>query len=1561
MASCNPFLLRGVDVLSSSLSDADYYGADDKRADWDDPVDNADDAVDTSDDDVSTSSPIMPVINPVSLPPALVLPVPINNRSINPAVISKPVSPVSPTPLLSVSTKRGVPRMRSFGDVSAARAAIFDSVQRAASTLPPVENQRYALTLRDVSYAKDVDTSPDAVKRLVMERGTLSRTLRGTWEVYDKTTGNSTYRTTVVAKVPYLLDNGTFLREGTKYIMRNQSRLLPGMYTRRRDNGELETHVNTDVREGAIHHYGLDPSTGQLNVLVGGTKTPLYGLAKILGATDEELETAWGKDLHVINKNAYKEAHIDKLHGKLMRGVSTAVDADGKSKELRTALERISFNPDVMELTLGKPYTHLNKDVLLDATRKLLAVSRGEAEGDDRDNMSFQEIYGPEDIFAERVARDGGNSRRQLLNMLTYRYKGDAAKIPAGILTKQLDAAILNSGLGGNPEEINPLEVLDKGYSVTKLGVGGVPSRDAVPDESRSLHPSHRGFMDPARTPESDNVGVETYVATAALKGEDRQLYAPVWDTNGKEHLLRPKDIYTKTIAMESEYKRAGDNDYIAASSYGKERLVKKKDVDYTIPHFEAAFSPLANLVPFKSATQGNRVCMGSRMFQQAVPLVQGEAPLVQTGVPGKPDRSYYEEYSNRAGALYADVSGTVTEATDDHITVLAADGTKRRVDMYRNFPSNRKTSLTNTPVVAIGQQIKKGDLLARSNATDANGTIAVGANARVIMVPWKGLNFEDGFIVSESFAKKMTSEHMYQNSLDWTKEHRKGRHAFMGIFPSTFNKQQLDVMDDAGVVLPGTTVKQGDPLVLAARETDPNGKRKKRRLYSDVSVKWDHEDDGVVTDVYNSDKGVVVLVKTQSAIREGDKIANRFGNKGVVTVLPDDDMPRTADGMVAEVVLSPAATVSRGNPAQLAELALGKIAAATGKVYKVTDFEDIDDIPAFVDAELRKHGIDPDSPLIDPKTGEKIYNEDGTGVANGSMWFMRLHHTAEGKGSARGLGGYDAGESPARGGDTGSKRMAQMHLNALVSHGAYNTFMDAKYNRGQANDDFWMQYMQGGNPQTRKIPLVYEKFENSLRAAGINVRPSKDRLHIMAMTDKDVSDLAGGREVRSGDTVRWEKDKTPIGGGLFDPVLFGMDGSRWGQITPAVPVLNPVMEEPTRILLGLKQAELKAVLQGDKELGKHGTGIKAVQRALGDISVPLAINNYRGLIDKGNISQRDTAVRALSYLKGCQTADIHPKDWVLNKLPVLPPRFRPVSEMQGSKVPLVDDANYLYKIMIDTNNSLKDLQKITTRTHKDEYNLYEAYKQVTGLADPTHPKLVQRQVRGLLQHVFGAGSSKFSMVQRSLLGVPTDTVARGVIVSDPDLDIDSVGIPEDKAWEIYRPHLVHQLTKRGTPWALAAKAIEERTDLARDALMREMEQRPVLLDRAPVLHKWGIQAFKPRLVKGDSIHLNAFVEKGYGADFDGDAMNVSVPYSKEAIDEAYELLLPSKSLIKASDMKGAMHRLTSENAAGLYLASLPPNKNKKTRTFATWADAKRAYRDGELGVDDPVVVLNNK
>ena len=245
------------------------------------------------------------------------------------------------------------------------------------------------------------------------------------------------------------------------------------------------------------------------------------------------------------------------------------------------------------------------------------------------------------------------------------------------------------------------------------------------------------------------------------------------------------------------------------------------------------------------------------------------------------------------------------------------------------------------------------------------------------------------------------------------------------------------------------------------------------------------------------------------------------------------------------------------------------------------------------------------------------------------------------------------------------SKRISLLDVNALLSHGATETLRDAGSVRGQRNEEYWLQYMMGLTPRQPKVPMVYEKFVNQLKAAGVNVVRDGAQLHVMALTAKDVEALAGDRVLRSGDTVRFDKDMEPVAGGLFDPKLTGgHGGTRWAAVELAEPLPNPVMEEPIRRLLNLTGKEYEAVLAGERELGGYGTGPAAVHEALKKFNVPREVARARVEMTGGNRSKRDAAVRRLGYLKGLQKTGMSPADWVLPKVPVLPPAFRPVSVM---------------------------------------------------------------------------------------------------------------------------------------------------------------------------------------------------------------------------------------------------------------------------------------------------------
>jgi len=552
----------------------------------------------------------------------------------------------------------------------------------------------------------------------------------------------------------------------------------------------------------------------------------------------------------------------------------------------------------------------------------------------------------------------------------------------------------------------------------------------------------------------------------------------------------------------------------------------------------------------------------------------------------------------------------------------------------------------------------------------------------------------------------------------------------------------------------------------------------------------------------------------------------------------------------------------------------------------------------------------------------------------------------------------------PAQGGDAGSKRIGMLELSSLLSHGATQVIRDAKLTRGQANPQFWSQYMSGFPATTPKVPHVYQKFISELKAAGINPVRKGQRTQLMALTDKDVQDLAGNRELQNVETVNWQ-DMSPIKGGLFDESLTGGHmnnqggGQNWAKITLAEPFPSPVFEEPIRRVLGLTKQRFSDILAGQDTINQQ-TGPSAIANALGRINLPRELAQAREQIASGKKTKRDEAIRKFGYLKSAEQLGIHPKDWMLSAVPVLPPAFRPISTMGAQKLPLVADPNYLYAELYQANQNLKDVRDVLgdTEAGPERLNLYNAFKAVTGLGDPTHPKNQERKVKGLLQHIFG-NSPKYSSVHRKLLGVAVDLVGRGVVTPDPDLDMDQIGVPENMAWSIYRPTLVRRMVRRGMSRMDAVRAVENRTPVARKTLLDEMQDGVVIMNRAPVLHRYGFMAWRPQLTKGDTIRTSPTITKPLGMDYDGDAVQLHVPLSDDARREALEKMLPSRNLLGVGNFK-PLYQPQQEYLGGLYEASARIEKNKPPLVFATKADALKAYKSGQVGVGRRVEIMQS-
>ena len=1227
-----------------------------------------------------------------------------------------------------------------------------------------------------------------------------------------------------------------------------------------------------------------------------------------------------------------------------------------------TKISSLALPIETLPIHLGtQDYTGVTKNSLLRATQKIFNLAKGQEEADDRDSLAFQRFMGPEDFFRERIEKDAGGAIRSALFKTTYR--GDLTAFKSRPFDAHINSVLIGSGLGEPIEEVNPVEIMDQTLRVTRTGEGGISSSmHGIPKDTRNVQPSHLGFIDPIRTPESAKAGVDLRLAVGAVKGSDGQIYTKMLTKGGRSALVSASKAIVSTIAFPGEVNRAlSTGSPVRAMVKGHIRYVSPEEVDYEIPNPQSMFNINSNLVPGISGLKGQRLNMGSKFFTQALPLQNPEAPLVQAIDPDSPTgASFDKRVGKQMGAVYGVRGlgeGVVSKVSADEVTVKYGKEVKK-FNLYNNFPFNRKTFIHSTPLVEVGNKVKPGQILAKSNYTDGEGNLALGSNLRVAYMVHGdqesgGALFEDGIIISESAAKKMASEHMYLEGYGKDDDFKANYNKFISLFPGEYTDDQLKTIDKLGVVKPGTIVNPGDPLILGVGEknTTTYGLRKKSKdVFLNRAVEWKKEAPGVVTDVVKTTSGYQVAVKAYRPMKVGDKLVGRFGDKGIISsILPDSAMPQTKGGESMEVLLSSLGLISRVNPIQAVEAVLGKVAKKLGKPIKMPAFMEESNID-FAQHLLDKSGLSDVDDLVDPGLNKKVQ------AFNGYRYFMNLHHQAESKLSGRSTGGYSAEDVPARGGDEGAKRFAMADIDALLAHGAINTIRDARLIRGQKNEEYWKALKKGLPTPPTEVPFVWEKFVSQLKGAGVNVTRKGGHVNIYAMTKGDIDKLATHR-LKSGKDINAKTGK-PEPGGLFDEKVFGQEQRGFAYIPLTYKIVNPVMEDVVRSLLDVTQKQFEGIISKEDPVHQI-SGIEGVEKALKGLKVDEEITNAKRIIKSSRGQNRSKAIKKLKYLSTMKDRDITPDAFIWDKMPVLPPVFRPITDT--GKMLLVSDANYLYKELFNLNESAKELKQ-ELGSHGDgdtRLQLYKAAKTIVGLSDPASGgKSKKIKIKGgLLKHILG-DNPKFSMFQRKVLSTAVDNIGNGVITPDPALDMDHVGIPEKMAFKIFKPYIIKRMVHSGVSGPDAIKAVKNKTKFAREMLVQEMDQRPVLMTRAPVLHKYGMMGARGVLTSGDTIKISPSIVEGFGADFDGDTMRIHVPSSKEAVKDILTKMLPSRNVLAAKNFESPKF-IANEFLLGLNLATAPSaGKKRAKKTFETKEDVVKAFNRGELNADDVVEII---
>lgn len=1403
----------------------------------------------------------------------------------------------------------------------------------------------------DVKDSADWESQREAIRK----DKTWGIPVYASLDLVDRKTGKvySTAKRIKLATLPKNTDLGSFIVNGKHYQVQNQLRRKPGIYVTEKKTGEQKTEINIAGRPFDIQ-YNNEKATFSFIRGQNKTEIPLYPILSRLGISDSALAKAWGENVLASNKAIpakKQEEAVIKAAAYFTRG--TPDSADAAAKMIGDFLMDAKLSPEVTKETIGKGYTTASPEAILRGSTELLKAAKGNRKADDRQALEFKKVVSMSDLIGERLMQPNGELSQSLSKFRTkIGYRLNNKKAPPDDITKLVSANEFSSlfsnffsqsELSNTTDQTNPLNILNGMSKVTILGEGGVMSQQSIRDEERGVHPSQLGFIDPIHTPDSDKIGVVMNLPIGVgRKGEDLQ--TRVTDPRKKTtRMVSPSEMKNMVVAFPDQYKRGEFVDAkVKALVRGELRMVDASKVDVILSSPKQAFSISSNTIPFLPSVQGVRGQMATKMLEQAIPLLNREAPLVQV----KSGRSTMEENIGEGFSVRAIEGGVVESVTPNRITIKTADG-KVEQPIYNNLKLNKKAFLHADPTVKVGQTVAAGDVIADSNFT-RGGALAIGTNLRAAYIPYKGLNFEDGIVITESAAKKLTSEHIHEHAVSPEKGDDFNLETFLAWSPNSMDVRQTQMLDSTGVIRKGQILKKGDPLWVGTRENkydpeyiamkklSPNRSPKRGHM-----EKWTSDFDGEVVDVIKTGKKLKVYVKTRENAQIGDKLTNRHGGKGILTkIIPDGEAPHTADGEPIDILLNPHGIVSRINPSQMLETAAAKMAQKVGTPYIVDNFSGEDYLES-IKRDLKKTKVADRELLFDPHTKDALGE-----VLVGPQYFLKLNKQATSQFSARSDGKYDANRSPLRGGDDGAKSLDLLTFYSMLAHGSRANLREMGTYKASQNPQFWNWLSGGNNSGLIKPPpeptFAYRKFEAYLKGAGVNVEKRGSKMVLGPMTDLHTEKMSNG-EITQNIFVRG-KDLREEKGGLLDiNITGGKNGDKWSHMQLAEPVANSAFEKPILQLTGLQKAQYGGLVDGvlfvDPETGEFAdqglTGGRAIQKRLSLIDVDKDIKTNTDLAKNATTAKKlDEANKKLKYLHALKKLGIRPEEaYIQTKMPVIPPQFRPIIEMEDGQISN-PGINTLYRDVGLISDELKWQNSIDfipdDVSAELRADLYKGTKAVAGLGDPTvrYPK--SRKPQGFISQIAGTGTkAKEGFFIKKVLRRNQDLVGRGTIIPEPKLGLDEVGLPEEMAWNLFEPFVTRRLVNMsGKRPNDAMQEIKDRTIGARAALEAEMADRPVLLNRAPSLHKFSIMAFKPKLTDGKAIKIPPLVVKGFNADFDGDTMTVHVPILAEAVAEA-EKMLPSNNLFSPGTGQ-VMIQPQNESALGLYQLSQATEGSKR-------------------------------
>lgn len=1000
-----------------------------------------------------------------------------------------------------------------------------------------------------------------------------------TAEFINNNTGEIKSQTVFMGDFPMMTEKGTFIINGTERVVVSQLVRSPGVYfdeTIDKSTDKTLHSVKVIPSRGAWLEFDVDKRDTVGVRIDRKRRQPVTVLLKALGWTSEQIVERFGfseimrSTLEKDNTVGTDEALLD-IYRKLRPGEPPTKES------AQTLLENLFFKEKRYDLArvgrykvnkklglhVGEPITSstLTEEDVVATIEYLVRLHEGQTtmtvpggvevpvETDDIDHFGNRRLRTVGELIQNQIRVGMSRMERVVRERMTT--QDVEAITPQTLINIRPVVAAIKEFFGTSQlsqfmDQNNPLSGLTHKRRLSALGPGGL-SRERAGLEVRDVHPSHYGRMCPIETPEGPNIGLIGSLSVYARVnpfGFIETPYRKVVDgVVSDEIVYLTADEEDRHVVAQANSPIDADGRFVeprvlVRRKAGEVEYVPSSEVDYMDVSPRQMVSVATAMIPFLEHDDANRALMGANMQRQAVPLVRSEAPLVGTGME-------LRAAIDAGDVVVAEESGVIEEVSADYITVMHDNGTRRTYRMRKFARSNHGTCANQCPIVDAGDRVEAGQVIADGPCTD-DGEMALGKNLLVAIMPWEGHNYEDAIILSNRLVEEdvLTSIHIEEHEID-ARDTKLGAEEITRDIPNISDEVLAD-LDERGIVRIGAEVRDGDILVgkvTPKGETELTPEERllraifgeKAREVRDTSLKVPHGESGKLIGIRvfsreDEDElpaGVNELVRVYVAqkrkISDGDKLAGRHGNKGVIgKILPVEDMPFLADGTPVDIILNTHGVPRRMNIGQILETHLGWCAHSGWKVDAAKGVPDwaarlpdelleaqpnaIVSTPVFDGAqEAELQGLL--SCTLPNRDGDVLVDADGKAmlfdgrsgepfpypVTVGYMYIMKLHHLVDDKIHARSTGPYSMITQQPLGGKAqfGGQRFGEMECWAMQAYGAAYTLQELltiKSDDTVGRVKVYEAIVKGENIPEPGIPESFKVLLKELQSLCLNV-----------------------------------------------------------------------------------------------------------------------------------------------------------------------------------------------------------------------------------------------------------------------------------------------------------------------------------------------------------------------------------------------------------------------------------------------------------------------------------------